>query len=188
MTNTHKHAIGRFMTRENAESALVSLKEAGFDMDKVSVISKKDNTGDIAGVDVESAEGNLAKEGAKSGAKTGAVAGGAVGLIGSIGILAIPGVGPIAEAGFLLGNALLASGIGAAGGTLVGALVGWGMPEDKAKYYDERLNNGDYLILVEESDAQLERAGTDLGQYGIYDWNVYSAAGRATTATTNPVR
>ena len=43
----------------------------------------------------------------------GAVTGGAIGLIGSLGVLAIPGVGAAAEVGFLLGNTLMGSGIGA---------------------------------------------------------------------------
>lgn len=182
--STYKRAIGRFITRENAEAALMNLRDSGFNMDKVSVLSRGSHDSKIAGVDVEDADGNYAKEGAKSGAKTGAVAGGAIGLIGSIGILAIPGVGPIAEVGFLLGNALLGSGIGAAGGTLFGALVGWGIPEDKAKYYDERLNQGDYIILAEESDREIQRAGVALNQYDVHDWNVYNANPTSNSTST----
>ncbi|MGB7417175.1 MAG: hypothetical protein WA902_23475 [Thermosynechococcaceae cyanobacterium] len=180
--DTYQHAIGRFETRPEAESALTNLRDSGFNMDKVSVISKGDHPSQMGGVEVSDVDGHQAKEGAKAGAKAGTTIGGALGLIGGLGVLAIPGVGSIAELGVVLANTLLGSGIGAAGGTLIGALVGWGIPEDRAKYYDERLNQGDYIILVEETEPEIQRAGTALNQRGgIYDWNVYPMAG--TTAS-----
>ncbi len=39
-SNELKHAIGTFTTREDAEYALRELRDAGFNMDKVSVIAK----------------------------------------------------------------------------------------------------------------------------------------------------
>ena len=83
------------------------------------------------------------------------------------GVLAIPGVGAAAEVGFLLGNTLLGSGIGAAGGGLVGALIGWGVPEERANYYNDRVyNENDYLVMVEGTEAEIRAAEAVLQEGG----------------------
>ena len=103
----------------------------------------------------------------------GATTGGVLGLIGSLSVLAIPGVGLATEAAVLLGNALLGSGLGAAGGTIVGALIGWGIPEEQAKYYEELLSKGEYVILVEGSEAEVNGAEAILLNRQIRNWNKY---------------
>lgn len=186
MSSTFHHAIGRFTSQQAAESALIDLRDAGFNMDRVSVITKGDtHPSEISGVDVQNPNTHQAEEGVEAGAKAGTVTGGTLGLLGGLSVLAIPGVGPIAELGVVLASTLLGSGIGAAGGTLIGALVGWGIPEEQAQYYEQRLNEGDYIILVEESEPEIQRAGTTFNRRGIYDWNVYNVAGiNATSGAT----
>lgn len=173
-----QRAVGLFDTRQAAEQAMYRLRDSGFNMDRISVVARsgegvKDITGG-EGVAPEQSDTSQAKQGAGAGATTGAVAGGAVGLIGSLGILAIPGVGPIAEVGVLLGNALLAGGIGAAGGGLIGALVGWGIPEDRASYYSDRVHHdNNYLVLLEGSGSEVRMAEAILRDNGIRDWDTY---------------
>ena len=145
-TNEIGHAVGTFTTREDAEYALRELRDAGFNMDKVSVVAKNpEQQSNMSGAEVKSAS-EQAEGGAAAGATTGAATGGLMGLIGGLGVIALPGVGAVAELGVVLANTLLGSGIGAAGGGLVGALIGWGIPEDRAKYYDEMLSQGRYII------------------------------------------
>ena len=127
-----KRAIGLFHDRRDAESALMKLRDSGFDMDRVSVVNKDADTGDMQGATVSNDSSQIAESAGKSAAIGGAT-GGAIGLIGSLGVLAIPGVGVAAEAGILLANTLFAGGLGAASGGLLGALVGWGLSEDDAK-------------------------------------------------------
>jgi hypothetical protein len=175
----YRRAVGLFSTRDQAEAALYRLRDTGFNMDHISIVAKsgeglRDLTGGGGTYDNAKSDAEQAKGGAGAGATAGAVTGGAIGLIGSLGILAIPGVGPAAEVGFLLGNALLGSGIGAASGGLLGALIGWGVPEDRANYYNDRVyNENDYLVMVEGTDEEIRAAESVLNEGGIRDWGVY---------------
>jgi uncharacterized membrane protein len=179
-----QRAVGLFSSRAEAEQAMYKLRDSGFNMDHISVVAKSgDGLKEISGHDrtYDGAQSDAkpkseqAKGGAGAGAKAGAATGGAIGLVGSLGVLAIPGIGPVAEVGFLLANTLLGGGIGAAGGGLLGALIGWGVPEDRAKHYDDRVHNhGDYLVMLEGSESEMRSAESILRQGGIRDWNIYS--------------
>src|SRR4051812_6164044 len=61
-------------------------------------------------------------EGAGKGAGIGAALGGAAGLLAGLGMLAIPGIGPVVAAGWLASTAAMAAAGGATGG-LIGALT-----------------------------------------------------------------
>ncbi|MGP1386863.1 MAG: general stress protein [Thainema sp.] len=187
--NQYRRAVGLFSTRPEAEQAMHRLRDSGFHMDHISVVAKsgeglRDLTTD-RDYDPNKPKDEQAKGGAGAGATAGAVTGGAVGLIGSLGILAIPGVGAAAEVGFLLANTLLGSGIGAASGGLLGALIGWGVPEDRANYYNDRVyNNNEYLVLVEGTEEEIRAAESVLRNNGIRDWGVYGSTGTPTYAAT----
>ncbi|HEY9633838.1 MAG TPA: general stress protein [Coleofasciculaceae cyanobacterium] len=171
-----QHAVGVFSKRQDAEHALTELRDAGFDMDKVSVIVENAEPNEqISGAGVSDSKGEQIEGGAKTGASTGAVAGGIIGLVGSLGVLAIPGVGIATEVGILLANTLIGGVVGAAGGALVGALVGWGVPEDRAKYYHERVSGGDYLVVVEGTAEEILSAEAILDNRGVLDWGIYDA-------------
>ena len=174
--NEIKHAVGTFVTREDAELALRELQEAGFDMNKVSVVAQNPETNTVGGAEVKSTDEQV-KGGAAAGATTGAATGGLLGLIGGLGVIALPGVGAVAELGIVLANTLLGGGIGAAGGGLVGALIGWGIPEDRANYYNQMLSEGRYVVLMEGTQAELNGAEAILKNRRIQDWGVYSAMG-----------
>lgn len=174
--NNLKRAVGTFPTRKDAEVALIDLRDAGFDMDRISAIAENPPDGDLADAEVKSSA-ERAKEGAETGAVMGAATGGMLGLIGSLSVLAIPGVGIATEAAVLLGNAFLGSGIGAAGGSVAGALIGWGIPEEQAEYYEDLLSQGSYIVLVEGTEAEINGAKAILLNYQISNWNVYNAPG-----------
>ena len=170
-----KRAVGTFATRQDAEAALIELRDAGFNMDRISAIAQNpDKKEKLADVEVK-ATSQRVKGSAETGAFMGATTGGILGLIGSLGILAIPGVGVATEVAVLLGNALLGSGIGAAGGSLVGALIGWGIPEEQAVYYDQLLSQGIYLVLVEGTEAEINGAEAILLNRQISNWYIYNA-------------
>jgi uncharacterized membrane protein len=173
-----QRAIGLFSNRSAAEQAMYRLRDSGFNMDRISIVARSgDGVKDLSGGEEITPKQSITsqtQENAGTGATTGAVAGGAIGLIGSLGVLAIPGVGAITEVGVLLGNALLGSGIGAASGGLIGALVGRGIPEDRAKHYSDRVHNdNDYLVLLEGSESEVRIAEAVLRENGIRDWNIY---------------
>lgn len=178
MNSEYRHAVGTFATRERAEMALRELRDAGFNMDKVSVVSRElAENEDLSDAEVKSS-GEQAKGGAKAGATAGGATGGILGLIGGLGVLAIPGVGPLAEAGVVLANTLLGGGIGAASGGLVGALIGWGVPENEAKNYENLVSQGHYLILMEGTQPEIEAAEAILKKREISNWGIYGSPSR----------
>lgn len=170
-----KRAVGTFPTRTQAELALRELKDSGFPMDRVSVIAKDENrpiSDDLHGDD----QGNKADEGAAVGAATGGAIGTITGLLVGLGVLAIPGIGPIMLAGATataLATTAGGAAIGAAAGGLIGALVGLGIPEERARVYQERVSRGDYLVIVDGTEADIARADTILNRGGIEEWGVY---------------
>jgi uncharacterized membrane protein len=172
-----KRAVGVFSTRRETEQALGELRTAGFDMNRVSVIAKDaDSKGDIAGIDVHDSADNKADEGATKGALTGGTLGGLTGLLVGLGLVAIPGIGPIMLAGAsatAIATTLAGTALGAAAGSLIGALVGMGIPEEEAKAYSDRVARGDYLVLVDGSEAEVAKAETILSRGGIQHWNTY---------------
>lgn len=176
-----QHAVGIFSSRRDAEYALTELRDAGFNMNQISVIVQNADPNDrIGGADVSDTKGEQISGGASAGATAGAATGGIIGLVGSLGVLAIPGVGPAAEVGILLANTLIGGAIGAVSGALAGALIGWGVPEERASYYDQRVAGGDYLVVVEGTAEEILRAEEILDRRGVLDWGIYDAP----TATT----
>lgn len=183
--NRHQRAVGIFSTRAETERALHDLRDAGFPMNKVSVIARDaDREDEIAGVDVKDSVGNKADEGATAGALTGGALGGITGLLVGLGALAIPGIGPIMLAGAeatAIATTLAGTAIGATAGSLIGALVGLGIPEERAKVYGDRVARGDYLVMVNGSEDEVRHADTILNHRGIQEWGVYDAPAPAQT-------
>lgn len=145
----NKKVIGVFSTEEEAVSAINSLRDKGYDSDDISVIAraKEDRR------HIEDETGTKAGEGAAAGAATGGVLGGVSGLLAGLGALAIPGIGPIVAAGPIAAT-LGGAAVGAGAGGLVGALVGMGISEDEAEEYQNHVESGKILVLV---DADADR-------------------------------
>jgi hypothetical protein len=119
---------------------------------------------------------NKADEGATKGALTGGTLGGLTGLLVGLGLVAIPGIGPIMLAGAsatAIATTLAGTALGAAAGSLIGALVGMGIPEEEARVYNDRVARGDYLVLVDGSEAEVAQAESILSRGGIQHWNTY---------------
>jgi len=95
-------------------------------------------------------------EGARTGAGVGAALGGIAGVLAGIGMLAIPGVGPVVAAGWLVSTAAGAVAGGAAGG-VIGALTQAGVSEDDAHVYAEGVRRGGTLVTVRVPDAERTR-------------------------------
>ncbi|HTN76079.1 MAG TPA: hypothetical protein VL096_12560 [Pirellulaceae bacterium] len=124
------------------------LEAAGFGADDVSVLYP-----DPRGVrDLGHQNSTKAPEGTAIGAGTGAALGGAVGWLAGIGLLAIPGVGPLIAAGPIIAT-LSGLAVGGSVGGLTGALVGTGIPEYEAQQYAGKLKGGNVLISVHTHDS-----------------------------------
>lgn len=93
-----------------------------------------------------------------AGASTGAAIGGVGGLLAGLGLLAIPGLGPIVAAGWLASTAVgaaIGGGVGAAAGGLVDALRNAGHSDDEAHVYSEGVRRGGTLVSARVSDDRV---------------------------------
>lgn len=111
--------------------------------------------------------------GAATGAGIGAIIGGLGGLLVGLGILVIPGVGPVLAAGPLATaiSALTGAGVGAmaggAAGGLIGALVDLGLPEESAGNYAEGIRRGGILVTVRTEDNQAEDVRRIMNRHNV---------------------
>ena len=145
---------------ENARSAVRDLESGGISSDRISLLANKT---------VSAAHDDIAKASeAGTGAGLGAVVGGAAGLLAGLGIMAIPGVGPVVAAGWLASTALGAA-VGGATGGILGALIDSGVPEDHAHVYSEAVRRGSTLLSVKAEDSQLSTVNSILGRYKPID-------------------
>jgi uncharacterized membrane protein len=133
---------GLFERYEDASRALERLNEMGYGKDHISVIAPEDMVKDKLTGEFGSTEDT---------AKSGAVIGGVAGLLVGVGMIMVPGVGPILGAGALataLGSTAVGAGIGAAAGGLRGALAEMGVPEAEATEYENGVKKGAILVTV----------------------------------------
>jgi len=105
-------------------------------------------------------------EGARTGAGIGGVAAGAAGLAAGLGLLAIPGIGPVVAAGWA---ASTLAGVVAGGitGGAIGALVESGVKKDDADVYAEAIRRGGALIVARVSDDDVARCQAILDRSGV---------------------
>jgi hypothetical protein len=74
-----------------------------------------------------------------------------------------------------LATTLAGGAIGAAAGGIVGALVGLGIPEDRARVYSDRFQRGDYLVIIDGTQAEIHQAEAILNRRGIEEFAIYDA-------------
>src|SRR6476661_10815182 len=107
-------------------------------------------------------------EGAAKGAGIGATLGGVAGLLAGLGLLAIPGIGPVVAAGWLASTAAVALAGGATGG-LIGALTQSGIGEQEAHAYAEGVRRGGTLVTVRVPDTDRARVDAILDRHSPMD-------------------
>jgi hypothetical protein len=101
--------------------------------------------------DLKHADRDAGAENAGIGAGIGAALGGTAGLLTGLGIVAIPGLGPVVAAGWLAATALGAAAGGLTGGIL-GALTAAGVSESEAHVYAEGIRRGGTLVSARVAD------------------------------------
>ena len=115
---------------------------------------------------------NDTAEGAGKGAATGGLIGGGAGLLAGLGMLAIPGLGPVVAAGWLASTAvgaLVGAAAGGATGGILGALKDAGHSDDEANVYSEGVRRGGTLVRVRTDESHLAEIRAILDHHGGVD-------------------
>ncbi|MBI3966440.1 MAG: hypothetical protein HY329_12480 [Chloroflexi bacterium] len=149
--------VGVFNTRHAADRAVDGLMQQGFTRNDISVIARGREGVSTFDPDYRWDDFDDNDHATASG---GAVAGGITGLLVGAGALLIPGVGPIFAAGPLAAGigALMGAVAGAAIGGVAGGLIQAGVPEEEARYYEDRFREGGYLVTVSTSREDVARS------------------------------
>ncbi len=188
-----------FDTYEHAAQAVADLEASGVPHNAISLIaSNTDNRhGGGAAVVEETEPADAVADSAGTGASVGTVLGGGAGLLAGLGMLAIPGIGPVVAAGWLVATAL-GAGVGAASGGLLGSLVGAGVAETDAHAYAEGVRRGGTLVTVRAEGSQgamieailAKHATVDIGtradEYRRGGWSRFDESAPAYTAGGSP--
>ncbi|WP_210497085.1 general stress protein [Microvirga antarctica] len=153
-------------TYDAAKSAVNALEAAGVAHSHISIVANNSDSWHDKHHDSEAAED------AGKGAGIGAAVGGVGGLLTGLGIMAIPGVGPVVAAGWLAATALGAvagAAVGGAAGGIVGALTEAGVPEHDAHVYAEGVRRGGTLVTAKVEDARATEARAILERHKSVD-------------------
>lgn len=151
-----KTVTGLFDDYSDARSAVSKLEAVGVPSGDISIVSNKAGRTD---------RGSDAGEDAATGAGIGAAVGGAGGLLTGLGLMAIPGVGPVVAAGWLAATAagaVAGAVAGGAAGGLIGALTDSGVSEQDAHLYAEGVRRGGTLVTAKVDEARVVDAETIL--------------------------
>jgi hypothetical protein len=134
--------VASYRSHADAEDAIRHLASGGVPIDTISIIGRNFETReDIQGF-------YRPADAALSGAGQGAWLGGLFGLMmGAFGLFVLPIVGAVMVLGPVSG--MIAGAIGGAGaGALISGLIAAGIPRDQAFKYQERLQAGEFLVIV----------------------------------------
>jgi hypothetical protein len=123
----------------SAADAVQSLRQAGIPERDISLITRDDRV-----------------TGAARGAEIGAAIGGLAGLLTGLGLVTIPGIGPVVATGWLAATAAGAAAGGLAGGAL-GVLSQAGISGEEAHAIAECLRRGATLVTARVPDADRSR-------------------------------
>lgn len=170
-------AISRlYDTYSDAQQAVNDLETAGVPHSDISIVANNSDNWystdkkvdrDRDGVDDRA-------EGAGTGAGIGAGLGGAAGLLAGLGLLAIPGLGPVVAAGWLAATAVGAAA-GAATGGVIGALTEAGVSKDDAETYVEGVRRGGTLVSARVAENERARLDAILDRSAVNIHNRRSA-------------
>ena len=147
--------VAVYATHEGAEQGVKELQRAGVDMRTLSIIAKGTHTDEHV-VGYYNTGDRM-----KSWGKAGAFWGGFWGLLFGSAFFAIPGIGPILIAGPVIGwiVAALEGAVVVGGLSAIGAgLVGMGIPKDSVVEYELALKTDKYLLVVNGSAAEVDKA------------------------------
>lgn len=153
-----------FFNRKDTELALSELKNAGFPITQISVVTKElennnftDGFGTSEFLWYQASSSGKATCGAITGSMLGAICGCLVGL----GLIVVPGIGfglAVGTTGATLAATIAGAGIGGAGGGLLENLVDSGTVFEQMGVEHDRAFEDEYLVIVNGTDDEVSRA------------------------------
>jgi len=184
-------AISRlYKDHDTGARVVAELERSGIPHSDISIISKNDSGSfdrdRSRRIDRDADGRDDRAEGAATGAGIGATVGGVAGLLAGLGLLAIPGIGPVVAAGWLASTAAVAVAGGATGG-LIGALKQSGVGEEEAQTYAEGVRRGGTLVTVRIADTDRARVEAILDRYSPMDTTTSGAADQAGDRSGNRI-
>ena len=140
---------GLFHDQDSAERAYKLALDSGYSSNNIDVIMSEETREKYYGKNttLETEVGNKAAEGAAIGGALGATVGAIAAAIAAVGtVIALPGLGLVIAGPLAAGIA--GAGAGGVSAGLIGALVGWSIPEDTLKEYESGLKQGGILVGI----------------------------------------
>lgn len=161
--------ISRLYDNHNdAQQAVRRLEAAGVPHSDISIVANNSdnwfNTDRKVDRDRDGVDDRA--ESAGKGAGIGAGVGGTAGLLAGLGLLAIPGLGPVVAAGWLAAAAVGAAA-GAATGGIVGALTEAGVSTEDAHSYAEGIRRGGTLVSARVAEQERSRLDAILNESAV---------------------
>jgi heat induced stress protein YflT len=163
---TTKTITGLYDTYDDAAQTVRDLAAAGIPDADVSLVAN--NVDDQHAIE----EASNAAPDAGRGAVVGSVLGGGAGLLAGLGLLAIPGVGPVVAGGWLVTTAVGAiagAGAGAATGGVVGSLTSAGVTQEHADVYAEGVRRGGTLVTARVDEDRAAAVEEIMGRHRSVD-------------------
>ncbi len=148
----------------DASRAVSALEEAGIPSSDISIVAN--NTDRQYGDDATTGEAVTA------GAGVGAAVGGVGGLLTGLGLMAIPGVGPVVAAGWLATTAaggVAGAAVGGAAAGIVAGLTESGVPERDAHVYAEGVRRGGAMVVAKVDEGKVDAAEAILSRSNRVD-------------------
>ncbi len=151
--------VAVYKTHTEAEAAIKELQKAGFDMMKLSIVGKGYHSEEHA-IGFYNAGDRI-----KFWGKQSAFWGGLWGVFVGAAFFWVPGFGPLAVAGPLVGA--ITSGLGSAAitgglGVLGAALYSIGIPKDSIVNYETALKVDKFLLIAHGTEAEVRQASEAL--------------------------
>jgi hypothetical protein len=161
-----EHRLRAFPTRRSAERALHNLLNEGFTRDDLTLFLHSPTSEEEAKSGY-SATDQAIDAGGAIGAELGAAAGSIGGVLTGLGLLAIPGVGPMLAVG-PIAAAFTGAITGVAIGGVAGSLVGAGLSEAEAAACERHMKAGRAVVIV-NCGARCSRAVAIMNGAGAFD-------------------
>ena len=138
-----------------AHAALAAARDTGIDRDSLSLIARSDIEMDAVPDDLREAHTDMVPA-----ALRGAAGGGAVGLVAGLVAVAVPPLGIT-----LAGVGLMAA-VGALVASWSSALVGASVPDPVRRQFEETIEAGQILLVIDAEEQPLQRAEVAVLQAG----------------------